>query len=253
MKTATLYTILLCAATAGFVGWRVHALRNHATPHFEIVKDASVSHGIGCESFVGLAERALQSDGAAPGSTLTVLVLGDQSTANEPWLMGAYPIPTIRRVLEGRSEMLVRRTEILTELRNKCQLLRRPTTSPIFLGVKQAVADLRAHGCNMATHCQLFVDSDLEENVETSIKKRLNPQRGGTSVLPSPINNDGIDITFCGLAVTAGRIVDPSGREIRSAAPRNSRREDRLREVWLSLFTKPETVRFEPYCPQSLK
>jgi len=252
MKTATLCTILLCVASAGFIGWRIHALRNNETPHFGIVEDASASHGVGCESLVGLAEQALQSDGVAPGSTLSVLVLGDQSTANEPWRIGAYPIPTIRKVLEGRSEISRRRGEILAELQNKCQLLRRTTISPIFLGMKQAVADLRAHGCNMAAHCRLFVDSDLEENVEPTLKRAFNNPSGGTSILSAPMNNDGIDITFCGLAVTVGRIVDPSGREIRKGLPRSSVREDRLREIWLSLFTKPELVRFEPYCPKPI-
>lgn len=37
------------------------------------------------------------------------------------------------------------------------------------------------------------VDSDLEENVETSIKKRVNSGSGGTRVMPSPIKNERIN------------------------------------------------------------
>jgi hypothetical protein len=55
---------------------------------------------------------------------------------------------------------------------------------------------------------------------------------------------------FCGLAVTSGRLADPSGREIRKGSLRNQGREDRLRDVWLSLFSEPGLVKFEPYCPK---
>ena len=233
MKKGILYAIVCCGLSAGFVGWRIHALRNQTTPHFEIVADFSLSHAQGCESLAGLAERALHGEGVSPGSTLTVLVLGDGATANEPWQLGRYSIPRTGKVLEGRTANLRRQQNVLHDIWNKCQTVRRTTISPIFLGVKQAIADLRAQGCSGTSHCELFVDSDLEENVETAIKKSLNNPSGGTPILPSPINIDGIDVTFCGLAVTAGRIVDPSGREIRKASPRNSRRDDRLRQIWL--------------------
>jgi hypothetical protein len=250
MKTGILYAILFCSASVGFVAWRVHALRNQAAPHFEIVEDPSLSHEEGCEALLGLAQQALHTEGVSPNSSLTVLVLGDEATANEPWQLGTYSIPTSRKVLEGQAANLKRQEGVLHDIWNKCQTVHRTTISPIFLGVKQAIADLHAHGCSATSHCELFVDSDLEENVETSIKKSLNNPSGGTHTLPPPINNEGIDVNFCGLAVTAGRIVDPSGREIRKASPRNSRHEDRLRQVWRTLFAKPEAVRFEPYCPQ---
>lgn len=250
MKTSILYTLLFCTACVAFVAWRVHAVRTQDAPHFEIVEDPSLSHEQGCASLLGLAEQALHAEGVSRNSTLTVLVLGDQATANEPWRLGTYAIPMTRKVLEGRTANRRRRQDVLHDIGNRCQAVRPTNISPIFLGVKQAMADLRAQGCSATSHCELFVDSDLEENVETSIKKSINNHGGGTRILPSPINNAGINVAFCGLAVTAGRIVDPSGREIRKASPRNSRRDHRLRQTWLSLFTKPEAVRFEPYCPQ---
>ena len=42
MKTGILYTILLCVTTAGFVGWRVYAIRTQGIPHFELVEDPSI-------------------------------------------------------------------------------------------------------------------------------------------------------------------------------------------------------------------
>ena len=103
---------------------------------------------------------------------------------------------------------------------------------------------------NLLDHICCIVERDLEENVETSIKRSFNQPSGGTRILPSPINNHGIDVVFCGIAVTAGHVVGPLGRENRRASLRNSGRDDRLRQIWLSLFTRPEAVRFQPYCPQ---
>lgn len=250
MKTGILYIILFSVASAGFVGWRVHALKNREIPHFGIVEDASLSHAEGCGSLLGMAEKALNTDGVSSGSTLTVMVIGDANTANEPWQLGTYSIPTIRKVLEGRSANSRRRQDVLHDILNKCQSIRRTTVSPIFLGVAQAVADLRAQGCTETSHCQLSVNSDLEENVETSIKKSLNGTTGEKTVLPL-VENKGIEVTFCGLAVTTGRLVDSSSSGFRKAPPRTPAREDRLREIWRSLFTQQAAVRFEPYCPKS--
>lgn len=251
MKTLIVYALLFCAS-AGFVGSRVHTLRNQKPRHFEIVEDLSLSHADGCESLLGLAEQTLHANGVSSGSTLTVLVIGDEATANEPVQLSRYSIPTSRKVLEGRNANVRRRQELLQDLSKKCRMARRTTVSPIFLGVKQAVDDLRAMGCNQNTRCQLFVDSDLEENVEISIKKSIDSIDGRKRSLPYYLENEGVSVTFCGLAVTAGHIADLSGREIRKALPHNASREDRLRQTWLSLFTRPEAVNVEPYCPKTL-
>ncbi len=249
MKTGVLYAILLCLASVGFIGWRVYVLKNREIPHFGLVEDASLSHAEGCESLLGLAEKALSADGVSSGSTVTVLVIGDADTANEPWQLGTYSIPTTRKVLEGRTATSRRRQDVLHDILTKCRAVRRTTVSPIFLGVKQAVADLRAQGCTETSHCQLLVDSDLEENVETSVKKILNGTTGKKTILPL-VENKGIDVTFCGLAVTTGRLVDSSSRGFRKAPLRTPAREDRLQEIWRSLFTNPAVVTFEPYCPK---
>ena len=251
MKTGILYTILFCVGSVGFVGWRMHAVRNLETPHAEIVEDPSASHGNGCESLLGVTEQVLHTDGAASGSTLTVLIVGDQSTANEPWRMGSYSIPTLRKVLEGRSGKLRREQEILRDISDKCQHLRRTTISPIFLGTTQGVADLHARGCKATSHCKLYVDSDLEENAEPSIRKMLSKNDSRERISLPRVDNTGVDVVFCGVAVTDGRIHDPAERGARKFAPRDSGRVRRLEEVWRSLFAEPEMVRFEPYCPNS--
>jgi hypothetical protein len=200
---------------------------------------------------VGLVNQALSTDNLSSKSQLSILILGSEATANEPWPLAKYHIPKTTRALEGRQADERRRQELLQDAVEKCRTNMSPTfRSPIFLGVKQAVAELRAEGCKPTGHCKMLIDTDGEENVELAVRDRLNGA-GKRRALPPALDNSGIQIAFCGLAVTAGKLVEPSGREIRKVAPRDPGREDRLQEVWRSLFTKQELVTFEPFCPKS--
>jgi len=198
-----------------------------------------------------MAGQVLQAKGAVSGSTLTVLILGDQATANEPWRMGAYSIPTVRKVLEGRAGRLRQEQEILRDVSEKCRQLRRTRISPIFLGVTRGVADLHAHGCKATSHCALFVDTDGEENAEPSIRKMLNQNDGGRHISLPRVDNAGIGVIFCGVAVTDGRFPNVAEKGSRKFVTGDSDRVHRMQEVWRSLFTEPTSVRFEPYCPNS--
>lgn len=247
MTRHILYAVLVLGSVS-FVAWRVYAVRSRETPHFEIVKDTSASHGGGCESLVGLTGHVLEADAAGPGSTVTVLVLGDQSTAGQPWRMASYSVPSVRKVLEGKSAKSRQQEQILQDVSGKCQSLRRTTISPIYLGVTQAIADLHAHGCKATSHCQLFVDTDLEENVEPAIRKALLKNDGSQRIPLSPVDNSGIGVVFCGVAVTDGLIHDRTERGTRKFTTRDS---GQMQKVWRSLFADPGDVRFEPYCPNS--
>lgn len=248
MKSSIFYAVLLSVAATGFVAWRVYAVKTYHPAQFEILEDISGSHGAVCASLQGLAELVLESPDALAGSTLTVLVTGDQSTTDEPRRIGTYPIPTIRRAAEGHDEIARRWEAILADLQSKCKSLRQTTTSPIFLGVKQAVADLRGHGCGADSRCKLFVDSDLEDNVEPSLRESLKRTNSKIRPLPAAINNAGIQVAFCGLAVTVGRAAGSPRNEVGRSQPHDGRWEDRLHRTWLTLFITPSAVRFEPYC-----
>jgi hypothetical protein len=126
---------------------------------------------------VSLARYVLDAVPAQRESTLNLLVVGSKSTANEPWQLATYSVPTMRKVLEGRSATIDRRHQLLVDIQSKFRAIARTDTSPIFLGVKQAVADLRAHGCTGDSQCKLWVDSDLAENVDPTIFIQLNGRR----------------------------------------------------------------------------
>jgi hypothetical protein len=153
-----------------------------------------------------------------------------------------------QKVLEGKSANLRRQEELLSDIQSKCKTIRRTSISPIFLGVRQAIADLRAHECEENSLCKVFVDSDLEENVESSIKEGLDKRHSTRHFSTEPLDNQGIGVTFCGVAVTTPRTMNSSGEETRRTLTRDSDREENLRMVWRSLFTQPELVKFEPYC-----
>jgi len=93
MKQPIVILISACVATVGFVGWRVHEMRSERVNHFALVQDPSRSFTGGCASLVGSAEAVLRNPGVSRDSTLTVLVLGDDSTAHEPQRLASYSIP----------------------------------------------------------------------------------------------------------------------------------------------------------------
>ena len=233
----------------GFVGWRVHEMHRRAVSHVGIIEDLSASHPDGCSSLQGITEHLLDRKTVSSGSWLTFLAIGDESTANEPKLVARYPIPVNRRIMEGPKTGLRHRQEILTDLKMRCGKLRPTMVSPIFQGVKQGVAELRRLGCRTDSSCKLWIDSDLEENAVAAIKTTLEHPGNKSQAFPLPLDNEGISVAFCGFAVTTGRIVDPSGREIRKPRPRDPNHDDNLRRTWARLFTKPELVTFDPYCP----
>jgi len=250
MKQTILLLMLLFGTTSGFVAWRMIASRAIRTNHVVLVHDSSLSRPDRCRAVVGLAERALGSDAFSSGSILSALALGDRSTAYEPKLFAQYTMPKSRKAIEGRRAIIRRQEDLLTDFRKKCEGLRPTVISPIFLGLKQGIALLRSLGCSEDFDCHLYLSSDAEENAELSIQNSLRGAREGDHALPAPLDNRGIRVVFCGIAVTAGTIVHPSGREIRKVVPHDPARDDRLRSTWKLLFTERELVSFEPYCPE---
>jgi len=250
VKQQILLSTLLFFVVVGFVAWRVNAGRTLKINHAMLIHDPSLSHPDGCSAVIGLAERAFGTDALSSRSTLTMLAVGDESSAYQPKLVAKYAVPKNRKAIEGRSATITRRQQLLSDLRMKCESLRPTLISPISLGLKQGIAQLRALGCKDNFDCHLYINSDGEENADSSIRRALDGSRGKSQTLPAALDNKGIHVVFCGLAVRAGRIVDPSGREIRRTPPHDPGRDDRLRSTWTSLFAEPQLVSFEPYCPQ---
>lgn len=241
-----LIAIVTITAVVG-IGWHMTDRPVRIATNAVIVADVSGSTADGHASILGIAETYLNKPKLTEGSTLTVITTGDEKSANEARWVGKYEVPYSRRAFDGKNALLKRKRELLSNLDANLQAVRRTDRSPIFLGVKSAIEQLRAGGCRADSECFLFVRTDGEELSEPAIKRALEsttPPKG----LPDPTANEGIKVMFCGLAETN----DSKSSEAASRRPvHNARHGDRIRQVWSSLFSVPDLVRFEPYCPKS--
>jgi hypothetical protein len=230
--------------------WRYLVASRVRPAHAAVVRDRSESVISGCDCTAALVKRALDSPGIGAGSTVTVTVTGDESTAGEPRLLASLKVPVNRRVLEGRSAALKEREELLESVKTLCEELPQTKTSPIFRAIGRAIEHLRSLGCGPGLECALYVQTDLEETGDGQIRRALTQPTQNKLSLPSPINNDAIDVVISGVAETAGLVTGNDGKTRQMTKPRDPERVDRIRSVWSALFTNPERVRFEPYAPK---
>jgi hypothetical protein len=149
-------------------------------------------------------------------------------------------------VLEGRDAADRQREKLVEGIKMQCEKVAQTKVSPVFVGIREAVEHLRGKGCGPDSHCFVSAQSDLEETVDLQIKAALDRD---AQPLPAAINNDGINIVISGIAETTGDAVATNGRVRRLTAARSPERSGRIRSVWLRLFTNPERVTFEPFCP----
>jgi hypothetical protein len=242
----TIVLALICSITLGFVYWRVQMHpQTKLASHAVIVADISESMSKDPVAVVGLSERALRLLGFSKGSTLTVLVTGDDKTAGEPQLLGKYPVPLSRLAFEVKGSALKKQAEILRDIRTRLEKMPLRDRSPILLGIKRGIEQLRASGCRQDSDCYLFVRTDGEELSERAVRKSL-AANSNTKDFPSPMANEGIQVAFCGSAeINSSKNADNNASRTHTA-----RSEDRLRQVWLSLFSMPDLISFEPYCPK---
>ncbi len=253
MKTILLISlaILTTLGTAGAGLYYYRAGMNVPVPSGVVVRDRSDSVFSDCTCTTALARHALRERGLAKGSMLTIIATGDQATADEPVLVADYNVPSTRTAIEGRNATARKQQELLTDLQTKCEQLPMTNRSPIVLSAKRAVERLRAAGCQTGSGCFVVIQSDGEETSEPTVKQLLASQPGSSKTSASSlIDNDGIDIVFYGLSDTKGEELTSGGRRQRVTRTRDASGADRLRAVWLSLFTHRERVSFEPFCPK---
>jgi hypothetical protein len=168
----------------------------------------------------------------------------------EPRLLATFDLPVDNRVLEARQGVEKRRNAFLSNVWKSCDRTQPAETSSVFLGIRRGVEHLRSLGCGEDGDCYLYVATDGEENANIQIKSALD-RSADKRVLPAPISNKGIRVVMCGVAETVGLQQNPAGRARQLTRRRDPQRADRLRGVWLALFTDPELVRLDPYCPKS--
>jgi hypothetical protein len=226
-----------------FLAWRIIEVFGKRVNHTAILRDVSDSITADCECTKALGERALKEPGRSGESKIWLFATGDQSSDNGPVVKGEFKVPDSKNVMEGKGKVEQERQKVLTELGNKCREMKLTNQSPLYLGVKRVVEHLRSQGCKAGSECTLYVQTDGEELVEGQIRDAINGRQAKDSKSPALIDNTGIRVIFIGLAQTKGGA--------KRATQRDSQRPERLEDVWKGLFTKPENVKLEPYCPKA--
>ena len=236
----------VCLLAGLFLWHYVGAGKTHPT-HAVILRDPSDSVRSGCDCTTALIKRAFADPNIALGSTVTLTVTGDLSTANEPQMLASVEVPTTRQVMHGREATATQRDKLIEQINGACQKAIRTKSSPIFLALARAVQHLHNLGCGPNSGCTVYAQTDLEENTEQRIKHALDRAASEKEPLPAPIDNTGINVVITGIADTIGITTEPRLPK-QLTRPRDPDRAARLRSVWQKLFTDPQRVVFEPYC-----
>jgi hypothetical protein len=257
MTVGALAAAILCVVAV--VAWRLD-VRRHALPaaHSLIAYDRSAATLCGCDALVARAKKELESEDLGQGSTLTIILSGDESTADEPVLLGTYAVPTIRKAMEGRHTLGDKQKLILDDVRSRCQQKAQTQRSPIFLTIRRGLERLHAAGCDGRVECHLVALTDLEERSERHIRQFLDRQPRtdrkvsgalGEGQLPAPLDNNGVAVFIVGVSNTIGRSNTTSGQTHALTITRDSGRADRIKEVWERLFANTQRLFFDPLCP----
>jgi hypothetical protein len=244
-------TILLAVSGAAILGvgfWRYSVSGKLRPTHSVIVRDRSDSVLSGCDCTAALSRRAFSDPRSGAGSTVTVTVTGDATTAGEPKMIAIVNVPITRQVLEGREASAQHKEKLLDDIKTACESIPQTKVSPILIAVKRAIEHLRSRGCGPESECTVYVQTDLEETGDPQLGAALNSTSRNKQVLASPMINEGVGIVITGTAETAGISTGTDGRVHQLNKPRNLQRIEHLQSVWKGLFSNPDRVTFEPHC-----
>ena len=228
------------AGAAGFFGWRARA--GVARPHYAVLVDRSQSSFVSCAGLEAATARILGSRDVQRGSSMTLLATGDRSTADEPRFVWSGAIPVNGRVFEGMTRRMDDRRRFIDGIAEQCRKISPASSSPIFLGVKRALEQLRSLGCGRDSRCGLYVLSDGLETADPLVRRAI-ASGARAAVVPLALPNAGVRILFCGVAETQAATTRASVAGVR--APEHA---DRLRAVWGAIFSDAEVVTFQPFC-----
>jgi hypothetical protein len=223
---------LASVLTAAFGTWRYFAPARPIA-HLALIADCSRSMAPDCDAVVYLAKRAIGLPDVRSGSTLTLFATGSESSHCEPLLVAAYQLPIARRATESNRRLIERQKVFFSDLQRRCASLPTVGVSPIFVAITQVLAHLQTLARDGNPRLYLLARTDLRETVEPAIRKAI--MRPGAFRAPL-IDNQGATFIFCGFAESVG-----TGKY----------KVDRIKEVWRQVFSRPELVRFEPYCSKS--
>ena len=245
-KTQTILLVLGGIAVLSIGVWRTMTAPPLA--HILVGVDRSRSVEPNCAGLRSAAEALLDRPGVGVGSTFTLLSMGAHARAPEPQLLlsASIPIPSDRVVGQSAQAKAYEqeRSAFLAGLASRCESIEETTHTPLYQMVERGLTHLRGlqEGCPPGASCVLLIKSDLLEDVQPELRAALDAATKDTdtpvpSALAGRLQNDGIDVIFCGTA------------EVRAPAKGTIAPPIAVRErIWRALFSRPEAVSFQPFC-----
>jgi hypothetical protein len=241
---------------ASFVVWRTQVAAKIKLPLYGIVADITSSHSgsreSACLTVAGIAERLVQQSTDTPGSLMEVLALGDSSRGGEPLKLSSQEQMPARTALStGKAAIVRQQHAYVVKIYENCVKATAPEYSAIHLGIERMLEYARSKKCGSDSRCVVYVDTDGNENVEPSLKAKLQglPLSRHESVVL--LDNSGVDVRFCGLAERTVDVAERKGLGGRREAFRSHKNPTHMEDVWRSFFTHPDQVSFEPYCSEA--
>lgn len=228
--TSFIILLTLGALAVLFVRWRLQ-VKSEAPPpgQLALAWDTSTSVPRNCDALVATAQAGVNNLHIAEGSRFALITTGSSASRYEPVLALDIEIPRNKRNTFGGGKT---RDEFFDKIKRACQEFGPADGSSIFRATEIAIAHVRSRGCASASDCQVIVSTDLEENINNAVRKRV---FSGAAPAGAPVLLDsaGVNVTFCGYAQTT----IPGGPRTDAQA---------LIEGWKGLFSQPVT--FRPYC-----
>jgi len=233
------------ARICGLAFWAFLSLNCQSAPpsHVLIVIDKSDSVIEFRNQALGLADASTALPGIRKKSLLTITATGDGLSSMEPIFLCSISIPKNNKLMEQKDETKLNEP-FLREISKLLQNVPgQADATPLYLAIRRGIEFLQGQGCgrrqNLSAICYLFAITDGEETEEKAVRKAL--YGSGKVDLPKQmtIPNYGIKVVFYGISGT---------NQLTPA--RNYVRADRMETVWKELFSNPENVSFQPFCPK---
>lgn len=232
----TLSALLLITALV----WAFAFRERPKSAQFALLIDYSDSRTINCGAIDATLQEIMSSPNLMTNSYLYFFSTGDDKSSDEPVLLGKYQIPVNIKVLEGKSKNEGEIQEFIGKIKTRCEQEPIKKRSPILLGIKRVIENLRINGCDTKAGCRIFVQTDGQELSETTVKKSLTGKNDKISETQVLIPNNGINIKVCGFA----QVIESKSQKNRH----DFRTTDKTIAVWKQIFTEPNSILFQPHC-----
>ena len=178
--------------------------------HVAILSDRSPSiedgHGSGCRGLMWMVERAIELPDVGSHSRIQAFWtgngVGNTIVAIATPLVLPPPLTPDERARQRRARLSAERP-----IQAACAAdTTASQTSPVWLSIRDVVAQMRSWGCAADHACTLLVQSDLQETDTDGIRRALHGAVHPT--LPTPLDLSGLDVHVCGLGASTEPLDD---------------------------------------------